>query len=537
MTTTYVYDGDRNPIRLTSSLRNGELLADYQYEYDYNGNRISRLGRGQDGKPEVSSYAYDALQRVREVEYPGGLQEVYTYDNAGNRLNKATNTLEEQYTYDKRNRLVAMTARTGTGFIGNIANPNKESAYRPVRNPFTESSLTSYEYDRQGNLLSERTVGRKDKPGEKVKRYEYDAFQRTARVTLEEEGLVKTQENFYDAENLRYGVTEEGRQTRFVTNGFQVVAELDEQDSLSKRLIRGNGILAGEYQGSEEDTNFMDLKGYYFFLNNEHGDTELIVGQDGRVRNRYAYDVFGNYLERTEEVENRYGYTGEAFDTVTNQYYLRARYYNPQIARFTQEDLYRGDGLNLYAYCSNNPVMYIDPSGYKKQQGSACLPGVDNNPDSIDRINNNFTPEEIENLKKWVIDEEQMLKDMGLTNNQLGPAIAGVYDKSTGKYYTAINDIKGHLPNELHPLIKDRIDNIPSDLLESYIKTRGAGSHAEVYALNKALLDNPDVNVDDLLVYVNLTRTVTKSSIEIPFHTCPHCEYILNGFNILSDVN
>ncbi len=43
---------------------------------------------------------------------------------------------------------------------------------------------------------------------------------------------------------------------------------------------------------------------------------------------------------------------------------MRARFYNSVIGRFTQEDIYRGDGLNLYAYCGNNPVVYYDPSGY-----------------------------------------------------------------------------------------------------------------------------------------------------------------------------
>lgn len=50
-------------------------------------------------------------------------------------------------------------------------------------------------------------------------------------------------------------------------------------------------------------------------------------------------------------------------------------------------------------------------------------------------LNSGFSAEEIAHLKKVVIDEGQALKDMGLTNNQLGPAIAGAYDKSTGKIY------------------------------------------------------------------------------------------------------
>nr|WP_242965589.1 RHS repeat-associated core domain-containing protein [Clostridium beijerinckii] len=60
-------------------------------------------------------------------------------------------------------------------------------------------------------------------------------------------------------------------------------------------------------------------------------------------------------------------YTGQQDDGITGQYYLRARFYNPVIGRFTQEDTYRGDGLNLYAYCGNNPVRYYDPSGYSSK--------------------------------------------------------------------------------------------------------------------------------------------------------------------------
>ncbi len=64
---------------------------------------------------------------------------------------------------------------------------------------------------------------------------------------------------------------------------------------------------------------------------------------------------------------NNFLYAGQQYDPVTRQYYLRARYYNPVIACFTQEDIYRGDGLNLYAYCRNNPVCHVDPSGHDKE--------------------------------------------------------------------------------------------------------------------------------------------------------------------------
>lgn len=68
-------------------------------------------------------------------------------------------------------------------------------------------------------------------------------------------------------------------------------------------------------------------------------------------------------LDSDEQVYNRILYTGQQYDALTGQYYLRARYYNPILGRFMQEDVYQGDGLNLYAYCGNNPVVYFDPSG------------------------------------------------------------------------------------------------------------------------------------------------------------------------------
>jgi uncharacterized protein RhaS with RHS repeats len=61
------------------------------------------------------------------------------------------------------------------------------------------------------------------------------------------------------------------------------------------------------------------------------------------------------------------------YDEITAQYYLRARFYHPAAGRFLQEDVYRRDGLNLYAYCANNPVVYYDPKKLPKAPGSAVV--------------------------------------------------------------------------------------------------------------------------------------------------------------------
>ena len=137
--------------------------------------------------------------------------------------------------------------------------------------------------------------------------------------------------------------------------------------ALTVNVIRGYDILCSDSECART---------YYHYVCDEGGSTSHILDETGKVLNQYEYDAFGNLIKAQEEVNNRFLYVGQQYDAVTMQYYLRARYYNPVVARFTQEDTYRGDGLNLYAYCQNNPVGYYDPSGHNTKDCGLSKKGI-----------------------------------------------------------------------------------------------------------------------------------------------------------------
>ena len=214
--------------------------------------------------------------------------------------------------------------------------------------------MIRYTYDRQGNMLREKSM----KSGEE-KKYSYDSFGRMVRaeVPVESPGTreFQVQINRYDAEGLRHEMEENGRRVKFLYNEDREVVAEETSNGTITRYIRGLGIISSD---SEE------AKTYYHYVSDEQGSITHVLSEDAEILNHYSYDAFGNIIEKTEKVENRFCYNGEMLDPVTQQYYLRARFYNPVIGRFTQEDTYYGDGLNLYQYCQANPVGYVDPSGH-----------------------------------------------------------------------------------------------------------------------------------------------------------------------------
>ena len=86
-----------------------------------------------------------------------------------------------------------------------------------------------------------------------------------------------------------------------------------------------------------------------------------------------SYTPFGELL--TEQTSG-FGYNGEYYNAATGMIYLRARFYEPEMNRFSQKDILRGsitDGnsLNRYLYCQNDPVNFADYNGL--QMVNVCV--------------------------------------------------------------------------------------------------------------------------------------------------------------------
>ncbi|MBQ7232470.1 MAG: RHS repeat-associated core domain-containing protein, partial [Bacillales bacterium] len=149
----------------------------------------------------------------------------------------------------------------------------------------------------------------------------------------------------YRPDGLRHSIGN----TVHLWDGENIVADIEENDVTT--YVRGLTLLYAN-DGNEI---------YYHF--NAHGDVVVLTDEDGTKEKSYSYNAFGVEENPSALDDNPFRYCGEYFDKVNEKIYLRARYYDANQGRFTQEDPIR-DGYNWYIYCENNPIMFIDPTGY-----------------------------------------------------------------------------------------------------------------------------------------------------------------------------
>ena len=108
-----------------------------------------------------------------------------------------------------------------------------------------------------------------------------------------------------------------------------------------------------------------DSSAVYYYHYDGSGSVVALIDSSGDSCQSYEYSAYGQVAASDPNfIANPYMFTGRRFDYETGLYYYRARYYNPYIGRFLQTDtIGYGSGMNLYAYCGNNPVCRADPIG------------------------------------------------------------------------------------------------------------------------------------------------------------------------------
>ncbi len=308
------------------SVGTNESTADAAYSYDMNG--LLHQTTAANGLDSQFSYDGHRLIQLEQQDANGAIRTYeYGYDANQNIVSRTSGGSTENFTYDELDRILT-TSR------------------------FNEQ----YTYDLRGNRL---TLDSNGPQSIQAKENTFDDRNQLTQVVTDGE----TVDYRYNGDGLLVERTQDGETTRYYYDGDQIIAEatiVEGVPHLKARYIRGNRLEAIQYAD--------DTKAYVLY--NGHGDMVELRDSQGITLNQYDYDVWGNVLAATEQVYNPFRYSGELWDGTTGLQYLRARWYDPSVGRFMNEDAYEGQldnplTLNLYTYVENNPLTHWDPMGHE----------------------------------------------------------------------------------------------------------------------------------------------------------------------------
>lgn len=414
---SYTYDSDNRLVGITNG--NGQSTS---YTYNVFGQLTSKTSSYNSSFTLKSSYAYYTSGREdvagispvvnAEIRYINGVENgriSYTYDDRGN----IVSIVDEDgyitsYEYDDKNQLIRENSERFNytylyqyDYSGNLLyKETRAYTTAPTSEVYSSSAPDWFEiFEYNDSVWGDRITGYR------IISATNGQLLTSGNMTYDPIGNPLT---YYNGSSYSF-VWEEGRQLAGVTRGSNTIAYKYNQDGV--RIEKTVGTLRYEYTVSgtriereklfdgnvliKDSYFYYDANGiassaqifvyengvateYNFILeSNIQGDITNIYTADGTLVASLTYTAWGQIRVKYTisdwtlsdlAIDIPFKYRGYYHDQETGFYYLNSRYYDPYMMRFINADGYvsTGQGLNgnnMYAYCNNNPVMYVDPNG------------------------------------------------------------------------------------------------------------------------------------------------------------------------------
>ena len=334
---TFGYDGLNRVTNINHQNAASTTLNQFQIEYD----PVSRITKITD-IDGATDYNYDATDQLTGATHadPGNPDETYQYDENGNRISSSLHGTG--YQTGTGNRLLS------DGTFDYIYD-GKGSLIK--RTEIATAKVREFLWDQRGRLVEVDDRSAADAPNTQTVKFTYDAFNRRISKTVDADGASPGGE----------------KSTLFIYDRDDVLLDFVDADgsgasaspTLTERYLHGPAV--DQILGQE------DASGNVFWMLTDHlGTVRDLVNNSGAVVNHLTYDSFGSLLSATDPLlASRYLLSGREFDSETELYYYRARYYDSSVGNFSSEDPigFGGKDANLYAYVGNNPISYTDPAG------------------------------------------------------------------------------------------------------------------------------------------------------------------------------
>ena len=177
----------------------------------------------------------------------------------------------------------------------------------------------------------------------------------------------------YDENGIKTSVNAEGKTTYFIYEGNTLLGQYTDNDGTIENAMQFLYDENGEIQGVQHNGRM------YYYQKDIMGNVYTVRNASGGSSGAYKYEAYGHNFFGYDGNDpfrniNPIKYRGYYYDSYYGGYYNLSRYYNPGMGRFLNLDdpmialqsKSDPDGMNLYTYCNNDPVNYVDYDGYKK---------------------------------------------------------------------------------------------------------------------------------------------------------------------------